>query len=1207
MIKIFVKILSRILFVLVGVYVLFIGGLIFIFHNLDRFHGEIESAASNYLGQEVQISEMESAWFGTYLGFYLGDIVVRDREDKTVEYANIKHIAARLDIKSLFYFWPTFRDISVEQPKAILESFTDGSFRFIGKRYHPSPVQQKVSALFLNWLMSQKRVDIHAGEFLWKHREGKQTLVEQLSASYQLSKGLRSLNVVALNDADALGVTASLSGNFLLDNDWSAKAVLRSGASTNYLEKINAQLLVEDGEGSIEMEVFKAQRLVDIVNIIGRGTQLQHWLSQSKLAGELKNVSLDISGALLSLSDWQFKAKGQQLSWESTKKAPGFNSLDADVQINKKQGKISFFSRASTLDWPSQFKSKLPVNELSGDINLRRQGGNFDVQFDNVLFDTDALLADKVQGSLRQRSQQPLFIELTSQVSTKDLQAIEKYFPALIRSKFRNWWKNAMTTGQEVSGTANYKGSLKKEDFFSGKSVLVADLFVDKPKLDYGFQRSWPVLTADTLNIKWRNDVMDFAVSNAKVGNVSVLASTARLSRLFHRDRVLKINGSMNGQLAELVEFLQDGPLIAPEVKHARAPERIDINTVSGKFSSDIDISLPLSKLRSVTLAGNGQVSGGVFSVGDLLSVSDVEGELSYTHDSVSAQNIRATMFGGETKLNVKTLVPGAPPKVRINGTGNASISSMQRLISPHIASRFSGSSAWSGFIDIDQSGVEVTAESGLFGTAVNLPEPFAKKSKENDLISVTFQANQSKETQLQFRSNDIDIKLQSLNRDNLLNRGIMLLGDFSGSEAVARSGSDFNALPNEGIDVFVAGIDVDIDAWIETIQEMAAIESKPTNGTPFHERLRRVSVEPKSLTVFGKNLGKTNFLKRSANGLEWNMEFSGEYANGVGKFRPFDDIASYELTFDRLHWPSEEELAERGIIAPESQEDADVTKPNTYPNVDLKARNFRIFGRDFNEVSFKASVNDNAWQFTELDLFADGVEIKGAGDWLDNGSRYGRTKIDFTVSSDVGGKALSDFGLGEFLKDGEIKMTSSIHWRGAPSHFKFSRLNGDYELDVRKGSFPKVDADSGRFIGLLNLNALSRRLRLDFNDVFGRGLSFDRMRSNGIFNDGDVVLKDFRVLSPSVFIEALGKVGLEREDYDLQMLISPQLGGNVALLAAMSNPAAGAVVWLVDRIFKNRLNQIVIYNYNVTGPWIEPKVTRVIRGKASVDDDALN
>ena len=258
-----------------------------------------------------------------------------------------------------------------------------------------------------------------------------------------------------------------------------------------------------------------------------------------------------------------------------------------------------------------------------------------------------------------------------------------------------------------------------------------------------------------------------------------------------------------------------------------------------------------------------------------------------------------------------------------------------------------------------------------------------------------------------------------------------------------------------------------------------------------------------------------------------------------------------------------------------------------------LLANRLRIADQNFERLSFKASPSEDAWNFEELILESAGVEIKGSGKWFDDGTRFGMTKLDFDVASEVGGQALTDLGFGGFLKDGKIELTSNVNWRGAPAHFSLDRLNGDYSLNVLKGSFPTISSNSGRLLGLLNINALSRRLRLDFGDVFGEGLAFDQMRTKGIFNEGDIVLKEFFIFAPSVYVEALGNVKLAKEEYDLQMLVSPQLGGNVALLTALSNPAAGAVVWLVDQIFDNPLSKFIVYRYDITGPWNKPIVNR--------------
>ncbi len=1195
------KFVLRFFLVIAGVYVLFIGGLSYVFHNVDRFHQEIESLASNYLGQTVSIGEIDTIWSGKRLGFYLGDIEVEDRLKPEVKFAQIKHIAAEFKLSSIFLLWPQFSNLTVERPRFMLESFTDGSFRFIGKRYQPSSGQQRRSMLMFSWLLNHKRADIHDGEFLWKHREGKQTSVEKFSAQYRQNKGVRTLYAVGQKDNQALGLSAELKGNVLWGEDWDAQANLLEGENVYTLNDKVFELLVDNAKGSIKSKEFKAQRLADIANIFGRGTKLHRWLSESKLSGVLADIEFDFSGSLTTLDTWQFKAKAQQVSWQATSEAPGLNGLNTEFLVNNEQGALVFSTQDAEFNWPKYFSKPIPVNQFSGNVVLENLSRNIDVKFENIKIDVPNLSLENTQAKFSKKTIGLPFLELKSDISTDDLLQIERFFPIQTHPDFRDWWEGAIGKSIDVAGQVTFNGFLDKVEFQSGRSILNATLKANKAYLDFGFEKDWPIFKAKSVDINVNNMDISFATDEGTVGDVQAIQPRAKLINLSSKKRELHIDGDIRGELASLVDFLQDGPLIPLAIKEARSPQQIRINKVSGKFLSKLNVVVPFAKILDTKVTGSGSVANGKFTVGELLTVNNVKGGINYTEKTVDGKNISALIFGGKTKVNVETLSPGAPPKIRINAVGNAQVEKMQQLISPQLASRFSGSSPWTGFIDIGPKGVQLGIESKLEGTKVDFPQPFAKQAETSEPLSIKFQAGQGAETQLQLNSELFSLQLQSQNQKNLFDRGLFLSGKFSKSEASEDKAIE-PKLPKEGISIYANSLNSNLDDWLDVIKEMASIESEQSDKASFVERLRVIDVKPEKLTIFDKNLGQTNFRATSNNGLEWTVKVDGKYANGTGTLKPFASTPSYEFAFDRLHWPSKKELEVRGVFVPDGLIEEATGKPNAYPDVLLQARNFRIFDRDFGSLKFKASANDTAWEFQEILLESSGVEIKGTGEWFDDGSQYGMTKGSFDISSDVGGQMLKGLGFGGFLKGGNIKMKSSLFWRGAPSHFEVDRLNGDYSLDVTKGSFPKVDADSGRLLGLLNINALSRRLRLDFGDVFGKGLVFDQMKTSGILNEGDLVLKEFFIFSPSAYIEALGKVGLGREDYDLQMLVSPQLGGNVALLTALTNPAAGAFVWLVDRIFKNKLNKVIVYTYDVTGPWETPKVKRIVQQGSNIE-----
>jgi uncharacterized protein YhdP len=62
----------------------------------------------------------------------------------------------------------------------------------------------------------------------------------------------------------------------------------------------------------------------------------------------------------------------------------------------------------------------------------------------------------------------------------------------------------------------------------------------------------------------------------------------------------------------------------------------------------------------------------------------------------------------------------------------------------------------------------------------------------------------------------------------------------------------------------------------------------------------------------------------------------------------------------------------------------------------------------------------------------------------------------------------------------------------GEPQSF-----SGSLDAALRTGQFVEVEgsAQALRVFGLLNFNSIGRRLRLDFSDLFGKGLAYDRVK----------------------------------------------------------------------------------------------------------------
>ena len=93
-------------------------------------------------------------------------------------------------------------------------------------------------------------------------------------------------------------------------------------------------------------------------------------------------------------------------------------------------------------------------------------------------------------------------------------------------------------------------------------------------------------------------------------------------------------------------------------------------------------------------------------------------------------------------------------------------------------------------------------------------------------------------------------------------------------------------------------------------------------------------------------------------------------------------------------------------------------------------------------------------------------------------------------------------------------------------------------------------------------------------------------MQYAGLFSDGKALMRDAYIFTPAVFVRMEGQIDIDKETIDMEIHMSPELGGNLALLSALANPAAGAVVFLTQRVFKNQIRDVNFTSFRALGSW---------------------
>ena len=167
--------------------------------------------------------------------------------------------------------------------------------------------------------------------------------------------------------------------------------------------------------------------------------------------------------------------------------------------------------------------------------------------------------------------------------------------------------------------------------------------------------------------------------------------------------------------------------------------------------------------------------------------------------------------------------------------------------------------------------------------------------------------------------------------------------------------------------------------------------------------------------------------------------------------------------------------------------------------------------------------------------------------------------------------------------------------------------MKGKTSFEMNDGEILEVDPGAGGLLlGLLNIFKLANRLAFDFDDVTKKRCSFDNIKGDFEFSNGDGSLKNFDVSASAADINMFGRIGMVEHDYGLLMRVKPHTDSlTFAGGALLGGVVVGAGLALIQKVFD--LGVIGHNVYSITGTWDEPIIEKIVeRSQDTTDDDDL-
>jgi uncharacterized protein YhdP len=268
---------------------------------------------------------------------------------------------------------------------------------------------------------------------------------------------------------------------------------------------------------------------------------------------------------------------------------------------------------------------------------------------------------------------------------------------------------------------------------------------------------------------------------------------------------------------------------------------------------------------------------------------------------------------------------------------------------------------------------------------------------------------------------------------------------------------------------------------------------------------------------------------------------------------------------------------------------------PRQIPALDLRIATVYQGLEPLGAWSLKIRPVEQGVLFHEVQLNLKGLLLSGEGGWqgsAENSTSWYKGRLQGGDLADV----LIAWNYAPTASSESFRVDVDGRWPGSPAWFALKRFTGSMDANMRKGQFSEVQgpASALRVFGILNFNSIGRRLRLDFSDLLGKGLSYDRVKGLLEARDGVFVTREPLTLEgPSSNLELKGELDMRREQVDAKLLVTLPVSNNLPLAAIIVGaPAIGGALFIADKLLGSRVARFASVQYDVKGPWQDPDIS---------------
>ncbi|HET9821579.1 MAG TPA: YhdP family protein [Burkholderiaceae bacterium] len=789
-------------------------------------------------------------------------------------------------------------------------------------------------------------------------------------------------------------------------------------------------------------------------------------------------------------------------------------------------------------------------------------------------------------------------LDLAGRLTRGRAAAVARYLPQGVPEPARRYVEQAVQDGRVASVNFKVRGDLWAFPFAPAASAprtagagefriaaRVEDVVLAYVPGGPGGDPPWPAFTKVSGDLVFDRSAMELRNVQARLWGVELSRVNGGIRDLARP--VLRIDGQARGPLGDMLRFVNNTP-VSGWMDQALAGA-----TATGSGDLKLGLELPLDALERSTVQGALVLGGNDLRLrADAPLLANAKARVAFTHKGLTVTGGSARVLGGDAVFEGGTAADGA---LRFSGQGMVSAEALRRAPElgalARLAESASGQAPYRLQVSAARGRAEYALTSPLTGLALDLPAPLRKPAEATWPLRV--------ETRLEADAARDNVRVELGNVASAVFQRDLAHGSPQVLRGAVGVGIAAPSLPERGVQAVLVLGALDVDAWQAVGERVASAGATP--GLDAGYLPRSVALRAQSLTAGGRRLTQVVLgVSQDPSDGTWRGSVDAEQLAGYVEFRAPQGAASpgrVHARLSRLALPPSDASSVESLLA---------EAPAAVPALDIAVDDFELRGKKLGRLEIEA-VNriveaagrapaQREWRLSRIALSNADGQLSGSGQWLPS-SGNPRMVLDFRLDLADSGGMLARLGFPGTLRGGKGRLSGQLSWAGSPLALHVPSLDGHVVLALDEGQFLKAGPGAARLLGVLNLQALPRRLVLDFRDLFQEGFAFDNVTGDVSIDDGVASTNNLRMRGVQAAVLMEGSADIGRETQNLRVVVVPEINAGTASLAyAAINPALGLGTFLAQLLLRRPLAAASTREFTVQGPWADPRVERVER-----------